>query len=107
MSEPKITMLETGSAYRNLTTGATTGPPSSAVRRRLGSLVSWVTGGQASSGTRCFCQRSLVRSRRALPITETLLRLIAPAAIIGSMPPSSTPAIGYKMPAASGTAAVL
>jgi hypothetical protein len=50
---------------------------------------------------------SLERSRRALPMTETLLRLIAPAAMIGSMPPSSTPAIGYKMPAASGTAAVL
>ena len=39
------------------------------------------------------------RSRRALPITETELRLIAALAIIGL---SSSPKNGYSTPAASG-----
>src|SRR5687767_12965640 len=44
--------------------------------------------------------RSSVRSRSALPITDTDERLIASAAIIGL---SSRPVTGYKIPAATGT----
>ena len=45
-----------------------------------------------------------VRRRRALPITETELRLMAAAAIIGL---SRSPNTGYSTPAATGTPSVL
>ncbi len=44
------------------------------------------------------------RSRRALPITETELKLIAAAAIMGL---SKRPKAGYSSPAAIGTPTVL
>jgi len=44
------------------------------------------------------------RNRSALPTTDTELRLIASAAIIGE---SSTPNTGYSTPAAIGTPSVL
>ena len=47
---------------------------------------------------------SVFRSRKALPITDTELRLIAAAANIGL---SSRPKNGYRIPAAIGTPAVL
>lgn len=45
-----------------------------------------------------------LRSRNALPITDTELRLIAALAIIGE---SSQPKNGYKTPAATGMPSVL
>ena len=49
-------------------------------------------------------QTSDLRSRRAFPMTETELRLIAAAANIGD---SNMPKNGYRTPAAIGTPAVL
>ena len=48
--------------------------------------------------------RIVVRSRSALAITETELKLMAAAAIMGL---SSSPNHGYSTPAASGTPAEL
>ena len=45
-----------------------------------------------------------MRSRSAFVITDTELRLIASAAIMGE---SSQPVNGYRMPAASGTPSAL
>lgn len=42
----------------------------------------------------------MILNRSALPITETELKLIASAAIIGE---SNHPVIGYSIPAAMGT----
>jgi len=54
--------------------------------------------GEASSYKRAF------RSRNALPITDTELRLIAAAATMGE---SRRPKTGYRTPAASGTPSAL
>ncbi len=48
--------------------------------------------------------RSTRRNRSALPMTDTELKLIAAAAIIGD---SSSPKNGYRTPAATGTPAAL
>ena len=47
-----------------------------------------------------FDQILVLRKRNALPITDTELKLIAPAAIMGD---SNNPKIGYNRPAAIGT----
>lgn len=51
-------------------------------------------------GTVPVAERRTVRRRSAVPITETELRLIAAAAIMGLR---SSPKTGYSVPAATGT----
>jgi hypothetical protein len=56
---------------------------------------------QAAQGCHsAAAQTAILRWRKALPMTETELKLIASAAISGD---SSRPVNGYSSPAASGT----
>lgn len=61
---------------------------------------------EISCGARCHAQCHLVvpRKRKALLMTDTELRLIASAAMIGD---SSCPVNGYRSPAANGIPSVL
>ncbi len=74
----------------------------------LGELLSEVDGGShgflASGPAQAGRYSGARRSRSALAITDTELKVIAALAIIGL---SNTPSTGYRMPAATGTPSVL
>jgi len=79
-------------------------------RFRKSDLAAWRTPGFPRKIVLTFAPFTLIyassifRSRKALLITETELRLIAAAASIGL---SSRPNTGYRMPAATGTPMLL